>query len=68
MLHGTEVPMCSVPSSSETVIKYRGATGTHNFHSGSVAGVNLENLAPDTIHALVWNLITWLALPMQIIA
>ena len=58
----------SIPSSSETAIKYRGATGTHNFHSGSVEGVNLENLALDIIHAFVWNLTTCLALPMQIVA
>lgn len=76
-LHKKQMRLCcmaqrfqcaSVPSSSETVIKYRGATSTHNFHSGSVEGVNLENLAPDTIHAFVWNLTTCLALPMQIIA
>ena len=58
----------SVPSSCGTVIKYRGANGTHKIHSGSVEGVNLENLALDTIHAFVWNLTTCLALPMQIIA
>jgi len=59
MLHGTEVPMCFL---------YQGATGTHKIHSGSVEGVNLENLALDTIHAIVWNLTTCLALPIQIIA
>lgn len=58
----------SVPSACETAIKYKGATGTHKIHSGSVEGVNLENLALDTIHAIVWNLTTCLALPIQIIA